>query len=684
MLLKNYTEPLVRKVPIVFPSQIKLLLMTLLMMLLLQMSNAQTSTYSRPSWWFGVAGAANLNFYRGSTQQLNDALTVPVAFHDGKGTGLYVAPLMEYHAPKSLLGFMLQVGMDSKKGKFDAVTTPCNCPADLKTDLSYISIEPSLRLAPFKGNFYLYLGPRFLFNQKKSFTYQLGKNPALPAQAENAAVKGDFNNIEKNLISFQVGTGYDIYLSSQNRRTQWVFSPFAAFQPYYGQSPRSIETWNITSVRAGAALKFGVGKKAKEPVAVVELPVIIPVVIEEKDPVFSFTVNAPVNIPGERRVHEMFPVRNYVFFDLGSTAIPDRYVLLSKDQVKGFKEDQLDQFAPKNLSGRSARQMVVYYNILNILGDRMNKNPSTNINLEGASEKGKVDALAMAESVKQYLVDVFAINPARITTVGRIKPSIPSEQPGATMDLALLREGDHRVSIETVSPELLMEFQSGPAAPLRPVELMAVQEAPVDSYISFNVNGATEAFSSWSLEIKNEAGVVQYYGPYTTETVSIPGKSLLGTKPEGDFKVLMVGRTAKGKVITKESNVHVILWKAPSIIEGTRFSVIFGFDESKAIGIYEKYLTEIVATKIPQGGTVMIHGHTDIIGDAGYNQKLSVARSNEVKSILEAAMLKAGRSDVKFEVFGFGEDQNLSPFDNKFPEERFYNRTVIIDIIPAK
>jgi hypothetical protein len=45
---------------------------------------------------------------------------------------------------------------------------------------------------------------------------------------------------------------------------------------------------------------------------------------------------------------------------------------------------------------------------------------------------------------------------------------------------------------------------------------------------------------------------------------------------------------------------------------------------------------------------------------------------------------KAGRSDVKFEVYGFGEDQNLSPFANKYPEERFYNRTVIIDIIPQK
>jgi hypothetical protein len=51
---------------------------------------------------------------------------------------------------------------------------------------------------------------------------------------------------------------------------------------------------------------------------------------------------------------------------------------------------------------------------------------------------------------------------------------------------------------------------------------------------------------------------------------------------------------------------------------------------------------------------------------------------------LEAGLAKAGRKDVKFEVQGSGEDQVLSPFENMYPEERFYNRTVIIDIIPRK
>jgi hypothetical protein len=61
---------------------------------------------------------------------------------------------------------MLQAGYDSRKGDFDQVITACDCPADLSTDLSYITVEPSLRFAPFKSN--------FLFIWWSTFGFQLG------------------------------------------------------------------------------------------------------------------------------------------------------------------------------------------------------------------------------------------------------------------------------------------------------------------------------------------------------------------------------------------------------------------------------------------------------------------------------------------------------------------------------
>lgn len=634
----------------------------------IQTLEAQEVQYAKPNWYFGVAGGANFNFYRGSTQVMNSTFASPKAFHDGDGIGLFIAPLVEYRPASSKWGVMLQAGFDSRKGKFDQIITDCNCPADLSANVNYITVEPSLRFAPFQSGFYLYGGPRLAFNIDKSFSYQLGPNPNYPAQVAGPVVEGDFDNVKETILSMQIGMGYDIPLSSKESQNQFELSPFVAFHPYFGQDPRSTETWNNTTIRAGVALKFGRGKRIESPGSSVYES--------------QFSIDSPHNTPVDHRVSEIFPLRNYVFFNVGSTAIPSRYELLRKGQVKDFKEDQLKVTSPENLSGRSKRQMTVYYNVLNILGDRMGKNPDTSITLVGSSEKGPEDGRAMANSIKTYLVDVFSIDPSRIKVEGRTKPNIPSEQPGGKLELELLREGDQRVSIESNSPVLLMEFQSGPNAPLKPVMITYPQEAPIESYVTFNNVGAKEGFKSWSLEIKDENGKVQTFGPFTEDTARIAGKSILGNRTEGNYKVKMIGITKTDALSVKEAPVHVKLWTPGKVEEGTRYSIIYEFDDSTATRIYEKYLTEIITPKIPIGGTVAIKGYTDIIGGEAHNQALSLARANDVKTILQNSLSRAGRKDVTFQVNGFGEEENTAPFENKTPEERFYNRTVIIDVIP--
>ncbi len=658
-----------------FNFSIQKILVAVVFLIGFESMQAQEVQYTRPSWFFGVAAAANMNFYRGTTQQLDNSLSVLSPFNNGYGTGLFVAPLLEYHKPNTALGFMLQAGFDGRRGTFNQVTAnPCNCPQDLKTNLSYITVEPSIRLAPFKGDFYLYGGPRFAFNRDKSFTYQLGTNPNTPDQVPAAAVKGDFNEIKKTLISMQIGMGYDIQLSSQANKTQWVLSPFVAYQPYFNQDPRSIESWTVSTVRAGVALKFGSGKLI--PVA--------PAAAVPVDPQFTFGINSPDNTGAVSNVRETFPLRNYVFFDLGSNDIPSRYVQLEKSQVKDFKENQLVVNKSNNLSGRSDRGLVVYYNILNILGDRMQKNPNSTITLVGSSESGSEDGKLMAESIKTYLVNTFEIEGSRIKVEGRNKPKIPSQQPGGTLELEVLKQGDRRVSIESNSPDLLMEFQSGPDASLRAVEIAPMTVAPESSYVTFSVKGAQEAFSSWSIEAKDTNGLVQNFGPYTKEEVKIPGNAILGTKEQGDYRFTLIGTTPDGRLIRQEQTAHLTLWKPSTQAESMRFSVIYEFNNSNAIPIYDKYLTEVVAPKIPMNGTVIINGYTDNIGEENNNAKLSLARANNVKDILEKSLAKKGRKDVTFVVNGNGENPQLQPFGNSLPEERFYNRTVVIDIEAAK
>jgi outer membrane protein OmpA-like peptidoglycan-associated protein len=645
-----------------------MMLITLVWLCSFSAVQAQDVQYTKPSWWFGAAAATNLNFYRGSTQQLNADFRPPTTFHNGFGAEPYMAVDIEYHRPKSLFGFMFQAGYDGRGAKFNEVITPCDCPANLTAELSYISIEPSLRFTPFRSNFYLYGGPRIAFVQEKSFEYQLGTNPNFPLQPTNPEVEGDFSDVKNTIISMQIGMGYDIPINSKTAKTQWVVSPFVAYHPYFGQKPRSTESWNVSTVRAGFILKFGQGHLVAMPV----------------DGKVQLTVAAPANVPVVQKVREMFPIRNYVFFDAGSSEIPSRYVLLNKAQVANFKEDQIALNTPADMSGRSDRQMVVYYNILNILGDRMGKNPSTTITLVGSSKEGAEDARVMAQSIKTYLVTVFSITGSRITIEGKVEPVLASEQPGGTKELALLSEGDRRVSIESNSPELLMEFQSGPTTPLKPIEIVSINQNPSRNAVVFDMEGSEEIFTSWTVQLKDESGKTKNYGPYTESKVSIPVTTVLDGQPEGDYEVVLTGNTKLGNVITKETTVHVVPYLTPVIQESIRFSVLYEFNESESTTIYEKYLTEIVTPKIANGDTVIITGHTDIIGEMDYNENLSMARANDVKDILEKSLAEVGKSNVKLETHGDGEDENLAPFKNKYPEERFYNRTVIIDIISNK
>jgi hypothetical protein len=118
--------------------------------------------YSKPSWYFCVAGGANFNFYRGSTQHAS--FTSPKRFIMVLGLDFSLHRL-EYRPADSRWGVMLQAGYDSRKGDFDQVITACDCPADLSTNLSYITVEPSLRFA---------LLNLILFIWWSTFGFQLG------------------------------------------------------------------------------------------------------------------------------------------------------------------------------------------------------------------------------------------------------------------------------------------------------------------------------------------------------------------------------------------------------------------------------------------------------------------------------------------------------------------------------
>ncbi len=633
----------------------KTIICSLLMMLAISNTRAQT-------WWFGVSGAGNLNYLSGTTQRLDNAYFVPKAFHKGTSVRPYGSVLLEYNSDK-IFGFILNAAYDGRGGKFDDVIAPCNCPATLKTNLSYIALEPSLRLN--LGNaspLYLFVGPRVAFNLEKNYEY---------TQLKQTDRSGSFSAINKTIFSGQVGLGYDYLISSPGSKTAVVLSPFVSYHPYFGQEPRSIESLSVTTGRAGIALKFGKGGKQK---------IMVSEAVTVPDREVDFSVRAPKIIPMEREVSETLPLLNYVFFDKESNAIPDRYIKLSNTAAADFKEVQLQNAQTPNTNGRSSRQLNVYYNILNIIGDRMRANPGSSVDLSGASANGPEEGKFFAEEIKQYLTSVFGISESRITTQGRTKPLIPSEQPGATKELVLLKQGDRRVDITSSSPELALEVGGGM---MKPVIIQTKIEDPLDSHLIFNTDGAADLLKSYTIDVTDSRGRVQHFGPYKRDQESISGKTILGANQQGDYTINMNGIAKNGTMVKKEATVH--LTRQDEMVEkGYRYSILFDFDKTKTIASYKKFLTDVVSPLISDGSTVIIHGHTDIIGTEEYNHTLSHDRAMEAEKILEQALSNSGKKNVAFETYGFGEDLSEAPFGNTLPEERFYNRTVVIDISSSK
>ncbi len=107
--------------------------------------------------------------------------------------------------------------------------------------------------------------------------------------------------------------------------------------------------------------------------------------------------------------------------------------------------------------------------------------------------------------------------------------------------------------------------------------------------------------------------------------------------------------------------------------------ILFDFDSYKLRDASERNLTDLAETLNKYEDTeILIAGHTDNIGDADYNQKLSLDRANSVADYLAANSVSRDRFIIK----GFGETEPVAT--NETPEGRQKNRRVEIAIYANK
>lgn len=599
---------------------------------------------------FGFLGGVNYN--NGSVDTGIGGFAPGTLVPDAdNGTGLagYGGILYEY--TPGTFGFHIRGTYDDRSASFGDS-------AEVSAGLRYLSIEPALRITPGSPELH------FLAGLSLNLLVSNGLDYPLPG---GTTASLDIDTASNTAFGVWGGVGYDIALSRDPvKQSAWYLTPFVSAHWMPSQVDNEALDWSTVTVRGGLQLKYGFGKSGPRDVTE---PVSEPGAID------LIVRTPPGGLSEQRRLEEFLPLLNYMFFPKGQSALPAKYEKLTPAQAKSFDERKmLDRETPTTgaagSASRSQRQLEVYYNVANIIGARMRENPSSKITLVGAAST-PAEATRMAESVKDYLVSTFEIDPSRIATKGGTRPPHASGTRNTPKeDQDLISEENVRVEILTDSEELL-----------KPVKINAREDEPLENDIVFELNlTSATSVNKWDLTVTGKDGFSQTYGPFYGKVARVNATPMLGDAEEGTYTATVNATTYDGTTVSESQEFELIKKRLP-LATGTRYSILFEYDDSKSVKTYEDFLRTEVAPRIPTRSTVFIHGHTDVTGKDDYNAELSAKRAVDAQKILSDELKKLGR-EVTFDAYGFGETRFRAPFANESSEERYYNRTVMIEIIP--
>ena len=368
---------------------------------------------------------------------------------------------------------------------------------------------------------------------------------------------------------------------------------------------------------------------------------------------------------------ETSPMLNYIYFDTGSTAIPERYVLfnLQKDT---------DRFSENELRGGQEK----YLHVLNVIGSRLRQNLEATINIIGCNsdfgeEKGRTDlSRSRAESVRAYLQYIWGISPKRMEISARNLPEIPSS---SRLDLG--HEENQRVEIRTDNLEIL-----------DPVKSTYIDiRSDTDSIRILPQIESEYDLVSWQINFISNEGPVETIsgdGPIQSEIV-LTSEAFFPEKLAGygQLNATVAVTDINGKTFEMERtpvNINFIRreqLRAQNLgymVEEKYALILFDFDRSDIKERNAVIVNHIVnRIRAIEDVAVNIVGHTDIIGSEDYNIKLSERRA---KAVFDQLLVELGMEKAHaIQYSGIGPFDPL--YDNILPENRALNRTVTITLI---
>lgn len=432
------------------------------------------------------------------------------------------------------------------------------------------------------------------------------------------------------------------------------YYPLNDVTPYY--------RWRISSLQAGVLLSWTFGgdvePQTPEP----------PVEIADHHPSTDASSIVLTQIPPqdisivETIVTETFPLLPYIFFDSASATIPNRYVMLGTTDRATFDERALPH-----------RSLGTYYNVLNIVGNRMLRDSSIHIRLNGTTDRkeetvpGAVDNLARsrAQEVKDYLVKQWGIDPSRVAVTTTSQPAYPS-----SMEYVEGAQENRRVEITSDADDIL--------APILHERFSEYAVEP--KQFRFSTGDGVKGVTSWGLKVSTGGSLVWEQSglgdlpatlswPLTREMMAAIGDA--SHKKDSLYCELTVMKD--GKATTAHLAIPSSKTRYP--FEVSRLSlIVFDFDKSEITSQNRRMVSSFIARSISPAATATIVGSTDRLGELKHNQELSEARALAVRDLIAGERPNAAITSTK----GIGPGNLL--YDNDLPEGRYYCRTVTVEV----
>lgn len=503
--------------------------------------------------------------------------------------------------------------------------------------------------------------------QPTDVTFENGK-------ATRNEVSGPLDNLSSILPLISLGASYDLPLDNNN---DMFLSPTISYTHRFGYVVSGLD-WTVSTLNLGVQLKYSIKDRPKvkepEPVKPIEPEIIAPIATSAIAADFQVKLNEEYSsdtifVKYDKDL-KFEAILGYVFFEENDAAIPARYDLISSEQAEVFTTDNLN--FDNSLSG--------YHNILNILGQRFQKFPDVKIDLVGCNSDFDIEqgnkglSQQRAETVRDYFVNTWKLNPSRFTISARNLPETPSKT-----DNEFGRAENRRVEIvpqdwTIFKPQLMSDTTSSAGK-----NLQVTMVPKVDSKLPL---------TNWEIQIFNNDGVKKTFSgvgnpPESLEWNPLEDLSKLPTEENPlNFKLnvrdsIGTEESFTGEILTNEKNSSEMSFvqKFVNDAKTEKYNLIlFGYNVTQLPPVAEVTLNLVKERITDKSQIVSIEGYSDMIGDEEYNVKLSYDRALVVAKALEVSTDKAiGRGKVKNEIY-----------DNKLPEGRFYSRSVIVTLKGTK